>query len=70
VRAEGSHGYRDFVDRFRTAYRAELAAFLDAVQLGESSPCSVGEARQALVVAVAANRSRREHRPVRIEEVA
>lgn len=70
VRAEGSHGYRDFVDRFRTAYRAELAAFLDAVQLGESSPCSVGEARQALVVAIAANRSRREHRPVRIEEVA
>lgn len=70
--AEGpsGHGYVDFLDRFKTAYRAELAAFLDAVATRGESPCTVNEARHALVVALAADRSRREHRPVRIEEIA
>lgn len=62
-------GYRDFMDRFEPAYRAELQGFLVAVREGGNSPCPVGEARQALAVALAADRSRREHRPVRVEEV-
>lgn len=63
-------GYRDFLDRFQAAYRAEIDAFLDAVKHGWPSACPVTDARHALVVALAADRSMSEHRPVRIEEVA
>ena len=63
-------GYRDFMDRFALAYRAELDGFLAAVRDRVESPCSVLDARTALTVALAADRSRREHRPVRVEEVA
>jgi myo-inositol 2-dehydrogenase / D-chiro-inositol 1-dehydrogenase len=62
-------GYRTFMDRFAPAYRAELAAFVEAVVGGGPSPCSIREARAALIVARAADRSRHEHRPVTIEEV-
>jgi myo-inositol 2-dehydrogenase/D-chiro-inositol 1-dehydrogenase len=62
-------GYEDFLHRFEPAYRAELEGFLSAVQDGSESPCAVSEARQALAVALAADRSAREHRPVRVEEV-
>jgi myo-inositol 2-dehydrogenase/D-chiro-inositol 1-dehydrogenase len=70
VEAPREAGYANFLDRFEAAYRAELDAFLTAVKDGGESPCSVTEARHALVVALAADRSTREHRPVRIEEVA
>jgi myo-inositol 2-dehydrogenase/D-chiro-inositol 1-dehydrogenase len=70
VEAPREAGYSNFLDRFEAAYRAELDAFLTAVKDGGESPCSVTEARHALVVALAADRSTREHRPVRIEEVA
>jgi myo-inositol 2-dehydrogenase/D-chiro-inositol 1-dehydrogenase len=70
VEAPREPGYSDFMVRFESAYRAEMHAFLTAVKDGGESPCSVTEARHALVVALAADRSRREHRPVRIEEVA
>jgi myo-inositol 2-dehydrogenase / D-chiro-inositol 1-dehydrogenase len=63
-------GYRDFLERFAAAYRAELEAFVAAVLDGGPSPCPVTEARAALVVALAADRSRTERRPVSIEEVA
>ena len=63
-------GYRDFMDRFALAYRAELDGFLAAVRDRVESPCSVFDARTALTVALAADRSRREHQPVRVEEVA
>ena len=62
-------GYQDFMDRFKNAYQVELHAFLSAVKDGSDSPCPVTTARDALVVALAADRSRREHRPVRIQEI-
>jgi myo-inositol 2-dehydrogenase/D-chiro-inositol 1-dehydrogenase len=62
-------GYRNFVERFERAYREELAVFVDTVRSGGKSPCSLEDARAALSVAVAADRSRRERRPVGIEEV-
>ena len=40
------------------------------VLTGGPSPCTLAEARAALVVALAADRSRAERRPVPIEEVA
>jgi myo-inositol 2-dehydrogenase/D-chiro-inositol 1-dehydrogenase len=67
--ASGAGGYRDFIDRFGSAYRAELAAFLDAVRRHGDSPCSLADARAALAAAVAADRSRILRRPVSLEDV-
>jgi len=66
----GPAGYRDFIDRFAPAYRHELAAFIAAVHRAGVSPCSLVDARAALAVAIAADKSRAERRPVRIAEVA
>ena len=60
--------YRDFWDRFEAAYRTELAAFVETVRTNAPSPCSLDEARAALAVALAAEQSRAERRPVVIEE--
>ncbi len=62
-------GYAGFIDRFGPAYRSELAAFVAAVHEGGTSACTLDEARAALVVALAADRSRSERRPVSIDEV-
>jgi myo-inositol 2-dehydrogenase/D-chiro-inositol 1-dehydrogenase len=62
-------GWRDFMERFDAAYRAELAAFLQTVVAGGPSPCSGDDARRALLVAMAAERSRAQRRPVSIAEV-
>ena len=61
--------YRDFWDRFEPAYRNELAAFVETVRTGAPSPCPLEEARSALAIALAAELSRAERRPVSIEEV-
>ena len=60
--------YGGFAERFESAYRAELAAFVNAVLEARPSPCSLEDARAALAVAVAADRSCAERRPVRIDE--
>jgi myo-inositol 2-dehydrogenase/D-chiro-inositol 1-dehydrogenase len=62
-------GYRNFLERFEPAYRAELAEFVRTVRDGGESACSLAEARAALVVALAADRSRAERRRVSIAEV-
>ena len=62
--------WRDFMERFEPAYRAELDGFLQAASDGSPSLCSGQDARRALVVAMAAERSRVERRPVRVEEFA
>ncbi|MFL5926810.1 MAG: Gfo/Idh/MocA family oxidoreductase, partial [Gaiellaceae bacterium] len=64
------NGYPSFLERFEQAYRDELAVFVSTVRQEGPSACSLAEARAALVAAVAADRSRHEHRPVLIEEVA
>jgi myo-inositol 2-dehydrogenase/D-chiro-inositol 1-dehydrogenase len=62
--------YPGFAERFAEAYRAEMAAFVDVAAGRAESPCTAEDALAALVVAEACDRSRREHRPVRLEEVA
>ncbi|HKA09090.1 MAG TPA: Gfo/Idh/MocA family oxidoreductase [Candidatus Dormibacteraeota bacterium] len=62
-------GHRDFMERFESAYRAELQTFLEAVRDRGESACSGEDARRALCVALAAERSCRERRPVRVEEI-
>lgn len=61
--------YRDFIDRFHDAYRAELAAFVDLVANGTDSPCTPADALETFRVAEALERSRLEHRPVAMAEV-
>lgn len=56
-----------FLDRFTDAYRAELAAFLALG--GGTSACTARDGLEALRVAVAATRSLREHRPIRVADV-
>src|SRR5919198_2100255 len=67
---DGVVRYRNFVERFEAAYRLELADFVNAVANGGPSACTLADARAALRVALAADRSRAERRPVSIEEVA
>ena len=60
-------GYQDFWDRFEPAYRNELAAFVETLRTGAPSACSLEDARSALAIALAAEISRAERRPVSIE---
>ncbi|WP_351222566.1 Gfo/Idh/MocA family oxidoreductase [Streptomyces sp. NPDC002133] len=58
-----------FLERFATAYEAELDAFIQVAAGELANPCDGREALEALRVAEACEVSRREHRPVRIEEI-
>jgi myo-inositol 2-dehydrogenase/D-chiro-inositol 1-dehydrogenase len=62
-------GYRNFVDRFAAAYRSELEAFVDAVATNKPSPCTLADAQAALKIALAADRSRAERRPIAVDAV-
>jgi myo-inositol 2-dehydrogenase/D-chiro-inositol 1-dehydrogenase len=62
--------WESHIDRFEAAYRAELLAFLRFARGEIPSPCTARDGLQAMRVAVAATRSRQEHRPVRLEEIA
>jgi myo-inositol 2-dehydrogenase/D-chiro-inositol 1-dehydrogenase len=62
----GRTGYRSFLERFEPAYRSELAGFVEGVRSAGTSPCTLRDARAALAVALAADRSRAERRPVSI----
>jgi myo-inositol 2-dehydrogenase/D-chiro-inositol 1-dehydrogenase len=68
--AQPASPYRDFMQRFQQAYQDELAAFVATVLDGGPSACSLHEARAALLVALAADRSRIERRPVAVDELA
>jgi myo-inositol 2-dehydrogenase / D-chiro-inositol 1-dehydrogenase len=62
--------YPGFMERFRAAYEAELAGFVGLVAgRVATSPCTVLDALAAFYVAAACDVSRREHRPVRLDEV-
>ncbi len=62
-------GWPEFLVRFEPAYRAELAAFLDVARGRRDNPCPPADARAALRVAIACDRSLAERRPVAVEEV-
>ena len=58
-----------FMDRFADAFRAELTAFTQVVAGTIPSPCTLHDGVEASLIAEAATRSWREHRPVRLDEV-
>ncbi len=57
-----------FLERYREAFRLEWEAFVRCVRDGTPSPVGAADARAAVVVALAAARSLREGRPVRVGE--
>ena len=58
-----------FMDRFADAFRAELTAFTEVVAGTRPSPCTLHDGVEASLIAEAATRSWREHRPVRVDDV-
>ena len=58
--------YGEFQSRFRPAYEAEMAAFIDVAAGRAESPCTGADALAALRVADACERSRRTRRPVEV----
>jgi myo-inositol 2-dehydrogenase / D-chiro-inositol 1-dehydrogenase len=61
--------YPDFLARFGDAYRAELGHFLKVARGRAENPCTARDALEALRLAVAADLSMREGRPVGLSEV-
>jgi myo-inositol 2-dehydrogenase / D-chiro-inositol 1-dehydrogenase len=61
--------YPNFQDRFLDAYRAELKYFLSLARGETENPCTARDALEALRIAMAADLSLAEHRPVRVAEV-
>ena len=62
--------YASFLDRFAPAYRAELYAFVEVAAGRMANPCPPEDAREAIRIAMACDRSRELHRPVCVAEVA
>ena len=58
-----------FLERYLPSYVREWEAFVEAVKTGTTPPVSTADARAPLVIGLAAGRSLREGRPVRVEEV-
>ena len=56
-----------FLERYADAYRAELAAFVDAVVNRKSLPVTAHDGRQAIVLAEAAVKSLKTGRPVKLK---
>jgi len=61
--------YLNFQDRFLDAYRAEIKYFLSLVRGEADNPCTAIDALEALRIAMAADLSLAEHRPVLTSEI-
>lgn len=59
--------WSSFMDRFATAYRVEMEAFVTMVSTGGPSPCTLDDALAALRIAEAVTQSRLRRRPVALE---
>jgi myo-inositol 2-dehydrogenase/D-chiro-inositol 1-dehydrogenase len=57
------------MDRFADAFQDELTTFTQVVAGSRPSPCTVEDAVEASLVAEACTRSRKEHRPVRPDDL-
>ncbi len=62
--------WQNFLIRFEDAYRAEFGAFVRMARGEIASPCTARDGVEALRIAEAATTSLKEHRIVRLEEVA
>jgi len=62
--------WSNFLVRFEDAYAAEFVAFVEVAKGDRPSPCTARDGVEALRVAEAATTALKEHRIVRLEEVA
>jgi predicted dehydrogenase len=60
---------REAVDRFGDAYRSELRAFIEVVHGNRPSPCTLHDGLEAFWIAEACDRSMRQGRSIRLEEL-
>jgi myo-inositol 2-dehydrogenase / D-chiro-inositol 1-dehydrogenase len=58
-----------FLDRYVPSYLRQWEAFVEAVRDGRAPPVTIADGRAPLVIGLAAWRSLRERRPVRVEEI-
>ncbi|MCF7890286.1 inositol 2-dehydrogenase [Candidatus Bipolaricaulota bacterium] len=58
-----------FTERYREAYENEMEAYTEFIRSGENSPASGEDGRMAVVLADAAEMSRKENRPVELDEI-
>ncbi|MDO5503225.1 MAG: Gfo/Idh/MocA family oxidoreductase [Actinomycetia bacterium] len=70
VAGPGGTPHRTFMDRFRTAYVRELAAFAEVARGERASECTVADGLEALRIAEACDLSQREGRVVHLAEIA
>ena len=59
-----------FLDRYLPSYRLEWAAFADYVRDGGASPVGTTDGREPVRIGIAATRSLKEGRPVRLDEIS
>jgi myo-inositol 2-dehydrogenase / D-chiro-inositol 1-dehydrogenase len=59
-----------YLERYTSSYVHEWEAFVGALAAGDTPPVTATDARAPLVIGLAAWRSLREERPVRVEQVA
>lgn len=64
----GGLPYSFFMDRYADAYAGVMTAFVDMIQKGAEAPVSGKDGRASIVAAMAAAKSAREGRAVRLEE--
>ena len=62
--------WQNFLVRFEDAYRAEFGVFLRVARREIASPCTARDGVEALRIAEAATQSLKEHRVVRLAEIA
>ena len=70
--ASGGHSARllhFFMDRYTESYAREMQAFVDAVRGKQPVPVGGADGEAAVAIGLAAAKSAREHRPVRVAEV-
>jgi myo-inositol 2-dehydrogenase/D-chiro-inositol 1-dehydrogenase len=69
IPASEKEAYPNFQERFLEAYTAEIKHFLSLVRGEAGNPCTALDALEALRIAMAADLSLAEHRPVSPSEV-
>ena len=58
-----------FLERYMDAYGKEVAAFVDAIENNTDAPLGVEDGLKPVLMGLAAQKSLREHRPVRVDEI-
>lgn len=69
---DGIHGslpLNFFLERYTTSYLNEMSAFFQSIEQGADVPVTGKDALEAMKIALAALKSVKENRPVRIEEI-